>query len=198
MSLLVCLFAAGCSDAPSRIHPPSIDAGSAGAGAIEKYDKNNDGRVAGEELQAAPTLRAAIDQIDANKDGAVTADEVADRIREWQESLVGKMAAMCQVKYNGQPLPGAKVVFDPEPWLGDEIKAASGTTDEYGMAMVSVPKDPDDPDDAPGVAPGFYLVRITSDQFNIPAKYNTETTLGCEMAQDAQAMQTGIEFNLVP
>ena len=35
-----------------------------------------------------------------------------------------------------------------------------------------------------GVPPGFYLVRITKAGVNIPAKYNTQTTLGAEVSND--------------
>jgi hypothetical protein len=34
------------------------------------------------------------------------------------------------------------------------------------------------PDDPKGVAPGFYRIEITKAGDNIPAKYNSETTLG--------------------
>ena len=71
---------------------------------------------------------------------------------------------------------------------------AAGKTDQNGMAMLSVPtKGPGDP---PGVAPGFYRVEITAPGMNIPAKYNTETTLGQEVALDAKGIQEGINFDL--
>jgi hypothetical protein len=193
---LVMVALSGCSDRPPRIYPPEIDAGSAGAAAMDQYDTNGDGQVAGEELDAAPTLRVALERLDTNGDGAVSADEVAERIRAWQESRVGRMSGMCRVLYRGQPLEGATVVFDPEEFLGDDIRPATGTTDEQGMAMVSIETDPDDPNDVPGIAPGLYLVRITSERVDLPPKYNTETTLGCEMAQDNMDMETGLEFNL--
>jgi len=194
--IVASILLAGCSSRPERVYPPAIDPGEAGAGAMEKYDTDGDGRVAGEELQNAPTLRIAMERLDQNNDNAVTADEVADRVRAWQESRVGRMSGQCLVTYRGEPLSGAKVVFDPEEFLGDEIKPATGTTDEYGMAMISIETDPDDPNDVPGIAPGLYLVRITSDQIDLPPRYNTETVLACEMAQDNMAMQSGIEFNL--
>jgi hypothetical protein len=193
--LATSLLLAGCSNRPSRVYPPGIDAEAAGEGAMEKYDTNGDGKVAGEELANAPTLRAALPRLDKNGDQAVSADEVTARVEAWQESRVGRMPGMCRVIYNGRPVANAKVVFDPEEFLGDEIKEATGTTDANGMASVSIAVDPDDESAARGVAPGFYLVRITSDQMNIPAKYNTETTLGCEMAQDAN-QEMGLTFEL--
>lgn len=196
LAALIWVIVSGCSDRPSRVYPPEIDAGAAGAAAMDQYDTDGDGRVAGEELVNAPTLQAALGRLDTNGDGAVSADEVTARVQAWQESRVGRMSGMCRVLYRGQPLEGARVVFDPEEFLGDDIKPATATTDEHGMAMVSIETDPDDPDDVAGVAPGLYLVRITSDQVDLPPKYNTKTTLGCEMAPDSLDMETGFEVNL--
>ena len=49
---------------------------------------------------------------------------------------------------------------------------------------------------SPGLSPGFYRVEITKEGDNIPAKYNTATTLGLEigpMGQDASVI-TAIRF----
>ena len=61
---------------------------------------------------------------------------------------------------------------------------ATGKTDQNGMAMLSIPTS--GPGDPPGVAPGFYRVEITKDGEKIPAKYNTETIFGQEVALDAE------------
>ena len=47
--------------------------------------------------------------------------------------------------------------------------------------MPSVPVN--GPDDVQGVPPGFYRVEITKAGEQIPAKYNTATTLGGEVPQ---------------
>jgi hypothetical protein len=46
------------------------------------------------------------------------------------------------------------------------------------------------------VAPGFYHVEVTKSGENIPAKYNSATTLGQEVAMDAQELMQGIKFDL--
>jgi hypothetical protein len=48
----------------------------------------------------------------------------------------------------------------------------------------------------PGVAPGLYRVEITKDGEDIPAKYNTDTVFGQEVAMDAKGIQEGIRFEL--
>ena len=183
-----CLWGGG----PSRVHPPSISASAAASGAMDQYDTDKDGVVKGPELDKAPSLKAAIKQLDTNGDGGVSADEVSARVKAWQDSKVGKMSLSCMVKLNGRPLSGAKVTFEPEKFLGTEVKACSGTTDANGIANPSVPVEGDDPG---GAACGLYLVRVSKQEGGkelIPAKYNTQTTLGKELALDAAEMQEGM------
>ena len=185
----------GCSGRPARVHPPSIDASDASVAAMEQYDTNKDGKVAGDELLKAPSLRDAIARLDGNKDGnkdgGVSADEVTAMIEEWQEMKIGLMSLSCRVNYRGRPLPGATVVFEPEKFLGENIKACQGTTDRTGMVSLTIPDA-----ELPGVAPGLYLVKITSTQAKLPAAYNEQTVLGLEVSNYAKNMEEGIVFNL--
>ena len=191
--VVAALAMTGCSRSPSRIHPPSIDANAAGRQAVSQYDLDGDGRISGDELERAPALKAALARLDTDGDGAVTADDVTARVRAWQESRVGRMSAAMTILANGRPLEGAIVTLDPEEFLGPNIQPATGLTEPDGMVMPSIEVRGNEP---PGVAPGFYLVRVTKMGMNIPARYNTETTLGIELAQDAIELEEGITFHL--
>lgn len=191
VSLMVVM---GCQRTPARLYPPSIDASAAGAKAIEMYDTNKDGKISGEELDKCPALKAAMAQIDTTGEKAITAAKITARIKAWQDSKLGRMSLSCTILHNGKPLPNAEVKFVPEKFLGDNIQTASGKTDQNGVAMISVPtKDRQDP---PGVAPGLYRVEVTSAAGDIPAKYSTQTTLGQEVALDAQGLREGLKFDL--
>ena len=180
------MVAIGCQRKPPRLYPPPIDASAAGAQAIEMYDTNKDGKISGAELDKCPALKAAMARIDRTGEGAITAAMITARIRAWQDSKLGRMPFMCTVLHNGKPLVGAEVKLVPEKFLGDKMQTASGKTNQNGMAMLSVPTT--GRDDPPGVAPGLYRVEITKGS-EIPAKYNTETTLGQEVAQDANGLR---------
>jgi hypothetical protein len=98
---------------------------------------------------------------------------------------------------NGNPLAGATVKFVPEKFLSDYLtETPTGTTSENGMAMISLPTTPGPDGDPPGMGPGMYRVEITKAGDNIPAQYNTNTTLGQEVSLDNPDMQMGIRFNL--
>jgi hypothetical protein len=188
------LMDAGCSRRLSRVYPPSINASSAAAKAVEMCDSDKNGTISGAELDKCPGLKAALAKIDASGGGKITAEKIAARIKQWQENSIGRMQVYCTVLRKGKPLAGAEVTFVPESFLGDDIKTASGKTNSRGRAAISVLTT--SRKDLPGVALGLYRVEITKPGESIPAKYNTETTLGQEVAVDAPGMKEGIQINL--
>ena len=173
---------------------PAIDAVAAGARAIELFDTNKDGKIDGAELDGCPGLKAAIDQIDPSGMREITADKIAARIKAWQDSKLARMTISCTVLHNGQPLEGTEVRFVPEKYLGDNIPVATGKTDQNGVAFLSIPTTGQT--DPPGVPCGFYRVEISKPGVNIPAKFNTNTILGQEVALNAAGIMEGIKFNL--
>jgi hypothetical protein len=165
--------------------------------AIAQFDTNRDGVIQGAELDKCPELKAALDRLDPNGRGAVTAEMIAARIEAWDKSRLGRMFLECSVTHNGKPLEGALVKFVPEAFLGfdDPRWTASGKTDKDGRARISVPVS-GDREDPPGVPPGFYRAEITKPRDKIPAKYNTQTILGQEVAIDAKGIEESIKFDL--
>ena len=122
---------------------------------------------------------------------------ITDRIKAWKESKIGIMSLSCRVNLDGKPLEGATIEFVPEKFLGAAVKPAKGTTGPGGSAMCTV----DDPDLAAkritGAQCGLYKVIITGPAGKtVPSKYNTATTLGEEVAQDARWVQSGLVFDL--
>lgn len=186
-SLLV-VATASCQRGPSAIKPPSIDASGAGKLAMEQYDTNGDGKVSGDELEKAPSLKAALARIDTDGDKAITADEIAARIGVWKGTGTGLMTFSCLVTLDGTPLPGATVTFIPDACLGDAVKQASGTTNAYGKAAGGIAKDDlPDPTWPGGMQLGIYTVKISKlvgGKESIPAKYNEQTILGQEVSPD--------------
>lgn len=74
-------------------------------------------------------------------------------------------------------MEGAEVVFEPEAFLGDLVEVGTGTTDLEGTAeMVAEDIVKEDPT-LRGIRASLYKVRITHPDVDLPAKYNTETTL---------------------
>jgi hypothetical protein len=118
--------------------------------------------------------------------GYVTADAIANRIKQWQASHIGRMRIICIVLRNGKPLAGARVEFVPERFLGDNVRIALGETNDDGVATM---KSGSLQDGLIGVAPGFYRVEITKPGTEIPSKYNTATVLGIEVAIDSEGIR---------
>ena len=193
LAALLAIASASCNSGPAAIKPPSINASAAGSKAMELYDKNGDGVVSGAELDQAPALKAAMATLDTNNDKGVSAGEVADRVKSWQANPAALTGVRAKVTLDGQPLSGAEVTFEPDACLGDDIKLAKATTGVYGDVSPVIPPELRPSENHPGgVQLGLYIVRITKSiggKETIPARYNTKTTLGQEVAYDDPAFK---------
>lgn len=178
------LACASCTSSPARVEQPDY-AAAAGVSAVSQLDRDGDGAIANDELDAAPGLQAALKKIDADGDQRLTAEEIDARVESWRASRVAELAVSCRVLLDGTPLEGAKLEFEPEPFLGGDLHPAYAMTDASGSASVSLAAEHLDDPRYPGVAPGWYRVQVTASEWALPPRYNTETTLGCEIASDA-------------
>ena len=184
----VAASAAGCSRGPARVQQPTIDPAAAGARALEAYDTDRNGSIAGPELEASPALKSALGRFDTNQDGGISAAEIGERIKAWKAMKTGLASVRCQVMLDGKPLSGAVVEFVPEPFLGDQVKPASGTVNQFGDVAPTV-SDADKPDPKlpGGVHFGLFTVKISkpaSGKETLAARYNANSTLGLEVSYD--------------
>jgi hypothetical protein len=202
--LLACAVggaASGCSRGPAPVRQPSIDPAAAGREAIALYDSDGNGRIAGPELDASPPLQAALARLDTDGDGGISAAEIAERVKAWKAMRTGLASVRCHVTLDGRPLAGAQLVLEPEPFLGDNIKAAAGETNPFGdVAPTVAPEDLPDPSLPGGVHFGLYRVRISKPVDGreiLPSRYNTETTIGQEISYDDPGMAANnVQFKL--
>jgi hypothetical protein len=178
--LTICLV--GCSRGPSRIKPPDIDPEDSADEAIGLYDADKNGALSKAEMEKCPGMLAEIKSYDADSNGSVSRDEIAARIIELRKHGVGLTRLNCNVSVNGRGLDNATIQFEPEPYLGQEIKAAHGVSNERGVAQMAIPAEelPADQRDLKAIHYGTYKVRISHPTIKLPAKYNTDTTLGYE------------------
>ncbi len=193
---LVVMATAGCSGRPSRIEHAAIDPSGTAAAAMQAYDTNGDGMIAGEELKACPELShpLVMPSIDSNQDQQISAEEIEARLTDLQKGGA-RVSTQCRVLVNGQPLGNATIKLVPPEYLASALPTSQGTTDERGQASIIEPE-AEDGTDLPPFA-GFYKAEVTHPEFPIPAKYNTQTTLGLEVTGYMQP-DTTPEFNLTP
>ena len=179
---LLLLVLTGCSGRAARLTPPDIDPESATAEAISLYDASGDGNLNTDELLACLGIRQAIDMYDMDANGMISAREIVDRLRNLTQFKTALTSLRVRVRLNGRPLDGAEIKLVPEPYLGDEVKPAYGTTNRSGSASLSVSAEdlPKNQRGYRGIHYGTYKVEITHPEKKIPAKYNSETSLGYE------------------
>ncbi len=189
---------AGCGGGPIALKQIEIDPAASGQRAIEAYDKNGDGVLAGEELDQAVSLKSAMSRLDLDQDGQVTAEEVTGLIELATNDVVVITTVKCNVYLDGELLDGAIVTFEPEEFLGAGIPNASGITSK-GRADITIAEEQRQDPTARGVHIGLYRVKISKivgGLETIPAKYNTNTTLGIEVARRASWKPGAARFDL--
>jgi len=161
----------GCGPArPTRLPAPALDPAAVADAAL-----GGSGPQGKAELKQVPALAFALDLLDKDGDKKLSREELIGWLTEVRDSKVAITSLSVEVKHKGRPVKNATVRFIPESFM-TEVKEAGGTTDDTGMAMVSIPGS-----EYPGVNCGLYRVAISGQGNNgkaLPAKYNAETTLG--------------------
>ena len=181
--VILCVVA-GCNRGPGTISPPDVDASSAAAGAVELYDKNADGQLSKDEWSASPALVAVAPSYDKSGDGTLSVDEISAGIAAWEQSGVGAGTVPFIVRWNGRPLAGATVRLCYSALFGGRRESRFGRDRRRAAQASSSLAAEDRPRNAPNIPlmqPGLYHVEITHPSTKIPAKYNTQTTLGIEI-----------------
>jgi hypothetical protein len=185
VQLFVCCLAAGvfgCSQGPTRVPAPSINPIAAAEQALELYDVDHDGALNEKELAQCPGILQRLTTYDQNENHRVDREEIVDRIANWVKSRIGLTQVISTVTYQGKPLAGATIVFEPEPYLGSDVKVAQGLTNAQGLVQMAIAAEnlPEQVRKRSLMQCGTYKVRITHPSIKLPTKYNTETTLGYE------------------
>jgi hypothetical protein len=195
ISLLILLPIACGPREEKRLEQPAMSADDVARKALEEYDTNNDGFLSAEELDRCPALKNSMELLDTNKDGKLSAEEIAARIRYYQELKVALISVRCAVTLDGKPLPGATVTFVPEKFMGMGAKPGTGITDSTGKAMLALTDPP-----AAGMNLGFYKIAVSlkdaTGKETLPARYNSQTTLGQEIAPDVAALKGALPLAL--
>jgi hypothetical protein len=163
--------------------------------AMQEFDKNGDSFLDATELNACPGLKSALAEIDKNNDRKLSPDELRDRFATYKAVGVGAISVGCTVSMNGRPLGGAAVTFTPENCMLGVIKPATATTLSDG----SVVDFQIEGVTQPGLPAGLYKVAISKIDAGVeavPTRYNSSTTLGCEICTAPRGGNTVLTFSL--
>jgi hypothetical protein len=181
--LLSVVSLVGCNRGPGEIPVLDLNPSDCAQAAIEHYDGNKDGRLSREEVRGSAGILKAWSEIDADKDNSISHDELQSRVKYWVECPSRIVPLICRVNLDGRPLAGAQIRFIPEPFITPAVREGMGVTSAQGTTIPRVMDDDiaDDLKELPGVRLGIYRVMVTHPDKKIPPKYNSNTTLGCEV-----------------
>jgi hypothetical protein len=173
---------AGCSRGPAAVHVPEVDPAEASMLAMETFDTDHDGSLSEAELVACPGVMSHLSLYDKDGNRAVSQQEIQEQLSQMLASKVGVTSLRVQVRMDGRPLEGAYVKMVPEKYLGEDVKLAEGITNERGTATMDIRDSNSSASEQGllGVHYGTYKVEVTHPNVQIPARYNTQTTLGYE------------------
>src|SRR5262245_8426981 len=176
---------AGCGNSGGGL--PRFDGKVAAAAAMTEYDGNSDGSLDAKELAKCPGLKSL-----ASKAGkaVLTTEDLTIRLNETANYPDQLFEFPCVMWLDGRPLANADVTLVPEKFMGETRKPAKGTTDDNGAVKAFKV----DGLTRAGVPPGVYRIQVTKrggSGESIPAKYNAQTILGCEVGQPFGAARGG-------
>jgi hypothetical protein len=191
--LLLIIALAGCSTQGGGA--ARLDAVAAAGQALAEYDPNKDGALDAKELERCPALRQSLKLIDKNGDGRISAEEIAERLRGYAAAAGNRFSFPCQVTLDSKPLAGAVVTAVPEKFLGAGYRKATGTTDEAGAVYLQ-----EEGQQEVGLPSGLYRLEVSrksaQGQETLPARYNSQTTLGLEVGPDTLGRGGDLPINL--
>ncbi len=165
---------------------------------MKLYDKNGDGVLDANELKSSPPLFDLLQNLKArasDHSDTLTAADIASRLEGWNKNPTILIPAVGMVAVHGKPLEGATVTFEPEPFLGPSYHSHQGRTNGAGLFQL----DPDLKELGNGIYVGLYKVRISKKvdgKETLPARYNTETELGVELAPGHRNASDSTNFRL--
>lgn len=192
-ALVVCsiLALAGCGGPDqSPVAARSYDPAAMARSAVAQFDTNANGTIEGAELDACPGLKAIAANTDVAPDGKLTADRLKTRFETYRSA--GVMGFPIRVTLDGTPLAGAAVVLTPEDFMGGVADVTTGVTGADG----SVTNFNVGGRELPGVPPGVYRIAVTKDGAALPERFNTKTTLGCEVSGGGRGGNSGLDLKL--
>jgi hypothetical protein len=193
---LIALLAAGCGGGGADTSPiaaPSYNAYTMADAAMKKYDKNGDGKIAGPELDACPSLKNSLLALDTDKDKGIGWSELQTRFTEYTTTGIGAVSITCTVRASSFDVTGATVTFTPEDFMGPSVSGGTATLDKSGIGSVG------GGGGLPGLPCGFYRVSISkkdgSGKELVPTKYAAGDILGVEIS-GGRAVGGGFVFTV--
>jgi len=163
---------------------PDFDPHLVATRAFAELNTDDDASLSQQELKGSPGLLASMSQFDQNGDGELTSAEIAESLSQWRRDKAGLLSLSCEVTWKGKPLKDATIRLVPEPFFDGAIPEASGVTDSFGTAELSCSPEhlPEALKSIRALKPGIYRVEVTHPNIDLPAKYNSKTTLGCSVS----------------
>lgn len=195
VGLAVVLGLSGCNREARVPPPPKFEPEKMTEQVMSQCDTNKDGYLDAKELTASPGLKSALKKLDADHDNRLSAAEISGLLQRYKDSGTSLTGTNCTVLFNGQPLAGATVTLEPEPFLAAVLKPAKGQTNEQGVATPQV-----EGMELPGCQSGVYRVQVSkkddSGKELLPPRYNTATVLGLEVGTPVRGADDSTTFRL--
>lgn len=171
---------------------PKYDAEAIAKAALADFDKDGNGSIDASEARACPALSASFAAIDTNGDRKISADEIKKRVEAYAAGSTGSVPVAILVQMDGKALVDATITLVPEACMSSVLKTATAKTNQEGLCN----EFQIDGKNYRGLAAGWYKIQVTKEGANVPARYNTQTTLGTEIIHDTRRGEASVQLFL--
>jgi hypothetical protein len=129
----------GCNSHPTAVEPPAYDPPASAAALLDRCDTDSNGSLTKQESQSVPSLLKHWSRYDANNDGSVARDELEAHQQEWIDRGDGLAAITCIVRLNNRQLGDVTVRLVPDDSLSGTVHPAETISHAKFASFFSIP-----------------------------------------------------------
>lgn len=186
------LIAGGCGSKSVEMNSPAFDSAAVAGKILDQFDVNKNSQLETVELADCESLQFLLRSADSDGSKSLSRDELVARFEKYKSVLGASVPVSVYVTMDNAKLSGARIVLEPEPFMAEFLKSATGETDANGRAAEWIVGD----SNHYGITAGLYRIKVEKDGTPIAARFNTATKLGREIFTNGRAAEVEVTLNV--
>lgn len=130
---------AGCSSHPTPVKPPAYDPQAFATALLTRCDADGNGSLTKQEAVSATGLVKRWSRYDANNDGVLAREELESHVQKWVDRGDGLAAITCIVRLKNRQIGDVTVRLIPDEALGGAVHPAETVSHPQFASFMSIP-----------------------------------------------------------